>query len=263
VFQDLKILDLGRQLAPGMPTSPSHPDFVHSVQRRHGDKIRADGGSGSSDLLVLGAHVGTHIDALSHASHDGLLFGGVSTSEVMEGGSFKTLGADEIEPFIRPCVVLDIATFMGVECLEGGFEISASLLESCAEHQQTTINSGAVVFIRTGWGTKYGDPDAYIGHESGVPGIGEEGAKWLAERNVHCVGADTIAFERIEPGKGHYKLPAHRVLLVESGIYIIEALNLEPVKETAIYCFDVVVSPLNIKGGTGAPVRPLALIQTN
>ena len=224
--------------------------------------MRADGGSGASDMIVLGAHVGTHIDALAHASQDGQLYGGVCASDAMEGGSFKTHGSDEIDPFVKPCVVLDIATHLGVECLDGGFEISSELLKECSEHQQTPITPGMSVFIRTGWGTKYGDSAAYIGLESGVPGVGEKGAEWLVERKAHCVGSDTIAFERIEPRKGHYKLPAHRVLLVENGIYIIEALNLEPVKESGIYSFDVVVSPLNIKGGTGAPVRPLALIKT-
>ena len=60
-----------------------------------------------------------------------------------------------------------------------------------------------------------------------MPGVGEAGARWLADHGVHAVGADTIAFERLAPGAGHGLLPAHRVLLVEHGIYIVETMDLE------------------------------------
>ena len=66
-----------------------------------------------------------------------------------------------------------------------------------------------------------------MGFGSGVPGVGEEGARWLAELGTLAVGADTMAFEHLAPGAGHALLPAHRVLLVEHGIHIVETLNLE------------------------------------
>ena len=50
------------------------------------------------------------------------------------------------------------------------------------------------------------------------------------------------------------------MLLVESGIYIIEALDLEGLSEQAIHEFFFVLVPLNIFGATGSPVRPLAVV---
>jgi kynurenine formamidase len=55
-------------------------------------------------------------------------------------------------------------------------------------------------------------------------------------------------------------LPVHRVLLVENGIYIIEHLNLEDAAGQGLTEFLFVLAPLRIVGGTGSPVRPLAVV---
>ena len=54
-------------------------------------------------------------------------------------------------------------------------------------------------------------------------------------------------------------MPVHVHLLVESGIHIIEALNLEELSRNRIFEFVFVAAPLKIRGGTGSPIRPLAL----
>jgi kynurenine formamidase len=46
---------------------------------------------------------------------------------------------------------------------------------------------------------------------------------------------------------------------VESGIHIIECLNLEQLAADGVYEFIFIASPLKIRGGTGSPIRPLAL----
>ena len=105
-----------------------------------------------------------------------------------------------------------------------------------------------------------GDGDVFKGLDAGVPGVSEAGASWLAERKIHAAGADTIAFECLKPGAGHSLLPAHRVLLVEAGIYIIETMDLETLAAKAIHEFLFVLSPLPLFGATGSPVRPLAVV---
>ena len=73
------------------------------------------------------------------------------------------------------------------------------------------------------------------------------------------MGADTLAFECLPAEQGHALLPAHRVLLVERGINIIEAMDLDGLAAAGAYEFVFVLSHLNIHGATGAPARPLAL----
>jgi kynurenine formamidase len=259
VQHGVEVVDLGRQLRVGMPQSPNHPQFWHTLPRRHGDMSRVDGGSAANDMITMGTHVGTHIDALAHVSHDGKMYGGVDAVAAGVGGKYVELGVHTVEPMLRRGVLLDVAGLHDVDCLEGGYEITVDDLEAAAKRADVEVAAGDVVLIRSGWGTKFAEGAPYVGGPTGVPGIGEPGAQWLAERGVHAAGADTIAFERLAPGGGHSVLPAHRVLLVESGVYIIEALDLEALAAQGWGEFTFVLVPMNIFGATGSPVRPLAV----
>lgn len=256
----VKVFDLGRPMFSGMAQSPNHPKYTHVLPRRHGDVVRADGGSASNDLLVTGTHVGTHIDSLAHVSQNGKLFGGLDAREAGVGGQFMEHGVHNIAPIVRRGVLLDIPKVLNTDSCAAAYEVSAEDLSS-ASRLGAGVRPGDVVLIRSGWGRQLGvSPQAYVGDETGVPGVGEDGAKWLASAGVFAAGADTIAFECLRPGKGHSLLPAHRVLLVESGIFIIEALELEELAKAGIYEFTFVLSPLKLIGATGSPVRPLALV---
>ena len=256
--KDPRVFDLGRPMFIGMPQSPSHPPFRIVLQRRHGDHVRADGGSAASDLLITGTHVGTHIDALSHVSQDGMLHGGVFASESQRGGSFAEHGIDAVAPMFCRGVLLDIPAALRIEACEPAFEITPDELELALGNR--SIEERDVVLVRTGWAKRWNDPDAYFGLDSGVPGVTEEGSKWLASFGIRAAGSDTIAFEHVAPGAGHAFLPVHRVLLVEHGIHIIETMFLEELAEAGPDEFLFVLSPLNLLGATGSPVRPLAVV---
>lgn len=257
-----RVFDLGLPMRNGMAQSPNHPAFRHCLDRRHGDHIAADGGSVASDLLTLGCHVGTHVDALAHISQNGLLYGGADASEAQAGGRFESHGIHRLPPFVGRGVLLDLATHLGTDCCEPGYEITVADLEGVAAAQGTPVQPGDAVLIRTGWSRHAGDPERYLGWQSGVPGIGPEGARWLAARGAALAGADTIAFEVLPPGQGHVLLPVHRILLVESGVNIIELLQLEELSAAGPREFLFVLAHLNIVGATGAPARPLAIAAT-
>lgn len=262
VTQGVRVFDLGRTLFVGMPQSPNHPQYWHALPRRHGDMVRADGGSAANDMITMGAHVGTHIDAFAHVSQDGRLFGGSDAYQASIGGRFAELGAHTIPAMVRRGVLLDVPTALGTpEGCPPGYEITPDDLDTTLEHQGGSVGAGDVVLIRSGWGRHFDNPDrsVFVGGESGVPGVGEAGARWLAERGVFAAGADTIAFECLPPGAGHSLLPAHRVLLVDAGVYIMETLDLEELASRRVYEFVFVASPLKFYGATGSPVRPLAV----
>lgn len=261
VMKGVEIIDLGRPMFVGMPQSPNHPAYWHSHPRRHGDAVRVDGGSAANDLIVTGTHVGTHVDALAHVSHDGCLHGGVDASAAVRGGRYMEHGVHTVEPMVCRGVLLDVPSALGIEACPPGYEIVPDDLEAAAGSAGVKIRPGDVVLIRSGWGALFDTgPASYLGHESGVPGVAESGAIWLSDANVFAAGADTIAFERVAPGQGHAILPAHRVLLVDSGIYIIEALDLEGLAALHCYEFTFLMAPLRLIGATGSPVRPLALL---
>jgi len=260
VAQGVRTVELGQPLFTGMPCSPNHPGFRMTLQRRHGDMTRPDGGSASNEVIITGGHVGTHIDALSHVSHDGRLHGGVDAAAAQQGGAFREHGAERIPPLVTRGVLLDVAAVHGVDTLEPGYGVTGDDLAAAAGRAGTEPRPGDVAVVRTGWARTFDDAARYMGHDTGVPGVTESGADWLAARGVVATGADTTAYEQIPAGQGHRVLPVHRRLLVEGGIYIIEHLNLEDAAAQGLTEFLFVLASLRIVGGTGSPVRPVAVV---
>jgi kynurenine formamidase len=256
----VEVFDLGRPIFVGMPQSLNHAPFRMTLERRHGDMVRADGSSAANEIIVTGAHVGTHIDALCHVSVEGRLYGGLDAHDVQLGGSFSSLGAETISPIVRRGLLLDVAGALGMASCPPAYEVTETDLEASVVASGVTPRKGDVLLVRTGWGRLFDEGAAYLGTESGVPGPGAVGARWLSAHEPFAVGSDTIAFEHLPPGRGHEKLPAHTHLLVEAGIHIIEALDLEALAAARVGEFLFVCAPLKIVGATGSPVRPLAFV---
>jgi kynurenine formamidase len=251
-FPDLtqvKAYDLAQPYFTGMPHFPAHPPFLYSLTKRHGDIIYGDGTTAAADAIALGTHVGTHIDALSHFSCNGSFFGNRRIEHSYEHGMAE-LGVDTIAPIVRRGVVLDIAGLEGKDALPQDFEVTAAHLSQASKVE---VRAGDVVVIRTGWAQFFSDSKRYI-NNAAAPGPGIEGARWLSSRDVFAVGSDTVVFEKTP----NPAMPVHAHLLVESGIHIIEVLNLEELAREGVHEFLFVAAPMNIRGATGAPLRPLA-----
>lgn len=255
----LRPYDLAQPMENGMTSSPNHPGFRMALARRHGDKMRADGTSAASEMIVTGGHVGTHIDALSHFSDHDNLYGNVPASAAQQTGRFTVHGVDSITPMVCRGVLFDIAATTGEQVLPAAFPIDAELLALAANKAQLEIRKGDVALVRTGWDCHFCDAQTYLGEIDGAPGITTDAASWLADHNVVAIGSDTAAVERIPAGQGHSLLPVHKLLLVERGIHLIENLALAELAAAGIVEFLFVATPLKIVGGTGSPLRPLAL----
>jgi|SRR5579862_2406711 len=244
-----KIYDLGQPYYVGMPHHPAHPPFLRSLNKLHGDTVLSNGASSSSETITLGGHVGTHIDALSHFSCDGKMHGGVTPKQSYADGVAQH-GVDEIAPIVRRGVLFDIARLMGVEVLDEDFVITPEHLARC----KVEPGAGAVALIRTGWARHWSDAKKFINGTKG-PGPAEPAARWLSDRGIFAAGSDTVAFERVPS-----KMEVHVHLLVEKGIHIIECLNLEELAHHGVKEFQFIALPLKIRGGTGSPIRPVAVV---
>jgi kynurenine formamidase len=88
-----------------------------------------------------------------------------------------------------------------------------------------------------------------------------DGSRWPAARRPFAVGADNMAWDlpdEQDPELG--RLPGHTILIVQEGIHIIESLYLEELAADGVTEFGFVCLPLKLRGGTGSPVRPIALV---
>jgi kynurenine formamidase len=249
-FSDSKPYDLAQPYFVGMPHFPTHSPFLYGLTKVHGEIPLPDGGSSAADVITMAGHAGTHMDALNHFSCAGKFYDGHDVVSVQSyGGGVRHLSIDTVEPIARRGVLLDVAALLGVDALDTDTVITPEHLARV----QVDIQPGDVVLIRTGWARYFRDPVKYASALR-MPGVELAGAKWLSERKPYSVGSDTLAFERMPSPK----MAVHVHLLVESGIHIIENLNLEDLARDKVREFFFVGAPLKIEGGTGAPIRPMA-----
>jgi kynurenine formamidase len=245
-----RVFDLGQPYFVGMPHHPSHPPYLYSMVKQHGEYTGPGGASSASESIALGSHVGTHIDALSHFSCGGRMFGGedAASAQCWNGG-MKRHAIDGVQPLLRRGVLLDFARD---GALPADRELTPADLEAAA---RTEIRPGDVVLIRTGWAQYFEDAWKFIARVHG-PGPGLAAAKWLSERGIFAAGSDTVAFEKVpDPA-----MPVHVHLLVEKGIHIVECLNLEELAAARVDEFLFIALPLKIRGGTASPIRPVAVV---
>ncbi|HEY3768635.1 MAG TPA: cyclase family protein [Candidatus Angelobacter sp.] len=251
----VKLYDLAQPYFVGMPHHPVHPPFLFSLTKLHGDYVMPNGGSSASEGLALGGHLGTHIDALCHFSCGGKLYGGHDVASAQSyGEGMKQHSVDTLAPLVRRGILLDIAGQQNLASLPANFEITPEHMETATRTQSVEIKAGDIVLLRTGWGAFFADVPRFEAQMHN-PGPSEQGARWLSSKKVFAAGSDTINFELV-PSR---TMPAHVHLLVESGIHIIECLNLEQLAAEKVFEFIFVAAPLKIRGGTGSPIRPFAL----
>jgi kynurenine formamidase len=250
------VYDLAQPYFPGMPHFPTHPPFLFGLTKKHGEFVLPNGGSSAADAIAMCSHNGTHIDALSHFSCGGKLHGGREVEGVQSyTGGVTHLSVDTIAPILRRGVLLDIAGLLGLPVLAEDTVVTHDHLQGALERQRVQIREGDVVLLRTGYARYFDDGPRYISKPA-APGPRIEGARWLTDRRVFAVGSDTVAFEKLPSPE----MAVHIHLLVETGVHIIENLNLEELARDAVYEFAFVGAPLKIRGATGAPMRPLALV---
>jgi kynurenine formamidase len=250
-----RVYDLEQPRYAGAPTFPSHePGVLLHLHRRH-ELGLGERRTSASALLVMAEHSGTHLDALCHQAEDLRMHGGVEVDATVQTPyGFTRLGVDTVEPLLARGVLLDVPGALG-RTLPAGHPVSADELEAAAAGVE--IGPGDVILVRTGNGALWDDRPAY---EAG-PGIDVDASRWLAERRPLAVGADNLAWDvpgARDPELG--TLPGHVVLIVRAGVYIIESLYLEGLAADGVREFAFVCLPLKLRGGTGSPVRPLALV---
>jgi len=125
------------------------------------------------------------------------------------------------------------------------------------------IPDRAIIIIRTGWGQYWPDREAYLGTdklgdeaipELSFPGLHPDAAEWLVNnRNIKAIGIDTasIDYGKSEEFKSH-------VILARENIPIFE--NVAYVNQLPMNGFTIIALPMKIEGGSGGPLRVVAVV---
>jgi kynurenine formamidase len=278
-----RLIDLSHTWEITSPVAGVNPPYSFALVSTHAGTRGAfgDGGKLSFAAEVMhwsGQHGAPSIDAIGHIGRNGSLFGGVdaaaSTSNpdgigTGPGHVGANLAIDQFptDLLVNRGILLDVARFVQRDStpLPATFEIKAKNLEDTAKHQGVKLRKGDTVFIRTGYGPLFKSNPSVYADPNASPGPSVGGAKFLIDHGARVVGNDTLTFEMRPPvingGTPNIQVfPVHMQLIADSGIYIIENLNLEELAEAKAYEFVVVVPPLKVLGGTGSALRAFALV---
>lgn len=248
--------------SPILSLNPPFAIGLHSSHKETAGMIPGGIAYAEDMMFFSGQHGAPTIDALGHISDNGKLFGGLDAVASESPSGLLKLGIEVYpkEKLINRAVLLDVARFKNVDVLDAGQEITAEDLQATAKAEGVEIQPGDSVLIRTGFG-KYFEADRakYSGFR---PGPGENAARWLASKSIFLTGDDQMSYE-VVPQKGTV-FPCHRILIADSGIYLVENLNLEELSkalaEQKSYEFILVLNPPRLRGATGAPVNAFAII---
>ncbi len=264
-LKSARVIELNFMWDSKSPVLSLNPPFaigLHSSHKQTAGMIPGGIAYAEDMMFFSGQHGAPTIDALGHISDNGKLFGGLD-AVASEGPSGLLALGIEVYPkdkLINRAVLLDVARLKKVESLAAGQEITADDLESTAKAEGVEVQPGDSVLIRTGYG-KFFETDRarYSGFR---PGPGEGAARWLAGKKIFLTGDDQMSYE-VVPEKGTI-FPCHRILIADSGIYLVENLNLEGLSkalaEQKVYEFVLVLNPPRLRGATGAPLNAFAII---
>jgi kynurenine formamidase len=172
---------------------------------------------------------------------------------------YTTYGAETIAPLIGRGVLLDIARWQHVDVLPPNYAITADDFAGCAREHGVAVRGGDVLLVRTGFASRWTDEAAYLD----AAGVSRSGNEWAADHGVRAVGADNMAWDCMaeKDPDTNMMLFGHVHLLVTHGIHIIENLNLDALSAAGHREFCFVGIPLKLRGATGSPIRPLALVE--
>lgn len=255
-----KVISLAQPIFPGMAMPRHRAGMMHFMDRDGGDYAagaRAKGGfQFAEDTIVMPVHSGTHIDALCHCWYDDTLYNGFPASGIRSTRGAERLGVEKMPPIVARGLLLDFVASRRTPLVDGD-EISLADVHEALGLAGSDIRSGDVVLLRTGWLERQGAPHTV--DYNCEPGLGLAAANYLADQGVAVVGADNFAVEAM-PFPGDTVFPVHQRLIRDCGIPLLEGLVLKPLAEAGATQFLFVAAPLPIKGGTGSPINPVAIL---
>ncbi|HET9911228.1 MAG TPA: cyclase family protein [Anaerolineales bacterium] len=226
-----EIIDLSQEIFAGMPVFPGLPEvnITMHVSHEQWDKIAdSDIVSPAVNRMELGEHTGTHVDAINHMARQ------------YRRQSIDTM---PLTMFYTEGICVDLS-HKGLRELIEPSDLERSLAEARLE-----IKPGDTVLLYTDhYRRAFGTDDWQNG-----PGISADAARWLGQRRIAAFGVETMA-----PGVLHVSNREVHHICGELGFTHYEnMINLHQLISRGRFRF--IGLPLKIRGGTGSPVRAVAV----
>ncbi len=248
----------------------------------------------NSESMEAGAEPGqqgTQIDALGHFARiknpwnpkdpfpadDAVYYSGYTQKDVKptQDSPLLKLGIDKIPPLLTTAVLLDARSFVGQgQPMTDGQLVTAAHIDGMLKAQglaKRGILPGDMVWVYTGWGERWRDPDDGNGYYAMAPGLSVDAARLLGARRIVAIGLDTPFIDPVANGMLQGKAPPapgtpeglpfaiHHHMLTEFGIHHLENMNLGEMVRDQVWTSCAMVLPPRDKGAAGAVIRPVAV----
>ncbi|MFJ6940225.1 cyclase family protein [Streptomyces sp. NPDC101132] len=204
----------------------------------------------------------SHLDALSHVAYRGQLYGGHPARDVIGAAGARFGAVAALGPLVTRGVLLDLPAVVGADWLEPGRPVHARDLAGAERSLGVRIDEGCAVLVRTGRFRRRRELGPWDVAAAGA-GLHVDAVPLLAERGIALLGADGDNDLRPSPVEGVHS-PVHALAVAAMGVPLLDNLDLEALAVACAgagrYEFLLVVTPLNVPGGTGSPVNPVAVL---
>ena len=233
----------------------------------------------------------TQIDAIGHfavlkAPWDGkgaapldeaVYYGGFTQRDVKPtpDSPLMKLGMEKAPPLVTTAVLLDAKAFVGKgEPMRAGEVVTAAHIEGMLKAQglaKRGILPGDVVYVHTGWGDFWKDPDVEKFYYTKAPGLAYDAAQYLGKKRIVAIGLDAPFIDTVAEGMLQGKAPPapgtppglpfaiHHHMLTQMGIHHIENAKLDTLARDKVWTSCTMILPLMEKGAAGSAVRPVAI----
>ncbi|WP_395029520.1 cyclase family protein [Alcaligenes aquatilis] len=244
--KQVRFVDLTQTLSPSFPALQLPPQFGQtagfSIERI--SQYDENGPGWYWNNFTCGEHTGTHFDAPAHW---------ISGKDHPD----NTVDTIPVDNFLRPAVVVDASAEVAQN---EDFILTSEFLQNW-EAKHGRIPEGAWVLFRTDWSKRVNDAEAFLNmREDGAhtPGPAQEAVEWMIhERKVHGFGVETINTDAGQSYSWPIGYPCH-TLMHGANRYGLQCLcNLDQLPPQGAL---IMSAPLKIEGGSGSPLRVVALV---
>jgi kynurenine formamidase len=244
--------------------NPIHTMLATGTDAVAGKHDESPGLRYADDAINLPTQCATQWDALAHIFLGEQMWNGYDARLVDARGAKKCGIEQMIGRMVGRGVLLDVARHKRASCLEDGYPITIADLDATAAAQGVDVRRGDFCILRTGqmedrlanreWGTYAGGP---------APGLAFETCDWIASKQIATICSDTWGIEVRPNETDDLGQPLHWVTIPAMGVTHGEMFYVKELAEDCaadrVYEFFFAAPPLNITGGTGSPINPLAI----
>lgn len=259
------LVKTGKAYALGVetgPTSPAYPPRSYSMTILQlddgmGKPLGSNKATGNDDLMNIWMGIGSQIDGLGHMGVNHQYYNGHMASEFVTPSGLTKLSIDRLPPVATRGILLDMAKLMNTDIVPAGTAFNKAEIDAAAAAAGLSIQAGDVVLFHTGWlNMMDSDPQAFM---AGEPGLGLDGARYLASKGIVAVGSDSWALEVLPAEDPAMLFPVHPELLAKNGIYILENMDTRALAADNADEFLFVLGTPRFVGAVQAVINPVAI----